>query len=137
MSIGAGRLKDDGPAPAMVTSVVLSLRNGESLAMSPRHEPEPTPHDHKKHDNSSHEDHPDSPDKTRHAELQAHHAGAGPAIHPSHHPQKKAELPPRHHPHTGPENKALNQDHGTHEDRPRPGKIAKKEEPARSGKSPR
>jgi hypothetical protein len=32
----------------------------------------------------------------------------------------------RHHPHTKPPEEALNIDHGTHEDRPRPGKIAKK-----------
>ena len=38
---------------------------------------------------------------------------------------------------TGPENKALNQDHGTHEDRPRPGKIAKKGDPDRSKKTNR
>lgn len=34
----------------------------------------------------------------------------------------------KHHPHTQPEEFALNVDHGTHEDRPRPGKLAKKEQ---------
>jgi hypothetical protein len=80
---------------------------------------------------------PASPDKNRHAEDRVHHPMAAPAVHPPHHPQKKAELSPRHHPHTGPENKDLNLDHGIHEDRPRPGKVAKKEEPTRSKKLPR
>jgi len=80
---------------------------------------------------------PTSPDKSRHAEDHDHHPMAAPAVHLPHHPQKKAELPPRHHPHTGPENNDLNVDHGTHEDRPRPGKIAKKEEPSSSKKTAR
>ena len=103
--------------------------------MSPRREP--APHDQKNPGSSAPDLHPDSPDKIRHAEEQKHHAGAGPAVHPPHHPQKKAELAPRHHPHTGPENRDMNTDHGTHEDRPRPGKIAKKEDPALSRKTPR
>ncbi|MGA2104657.1 hypothetical protein [Methanoregula sp.] len=80
---------------------------------------------------------PTSPDKSRHAEDHDHHPMAAPAVHLPHHPQKKAELSPRHHPHTGPENNDLNVDHGTHEDRPRPGKIAKKEEPSSSKKTAR
>ena len=78
-----------------------------------------------------------SMDKDRHAEDHRHHPLTAPAVHQPHHPQKKEELPARHHPHTGPENKELDIDHGTHADRPRPGKLAKKEEPAISLKSPR
>ena len=36
--------------------------------------------------------------------------------------RKKHPLPPRHNPHTQPPEQALDMDHGTHEDRPRPGK---------------
>ncbi|MFA7693947.1 MAG: hypothetical protein WCX63_00285 [Methanoregula sp.] len=100
--------------------------------MSPRREPEPTPHGHQKHNHDAHETVPASPDKSRHAELHDHHPEAVPSVHPPHHPQKKVILPPRRNPHSGQENKALNQDHGVHEDRPRPGKIAKKEDPERS-----
>ena len=41
-------------------------------------------------------------------------------------PQEKHTDSPRHYPHTEATGHALNTDHGTHEDRPRPGKIAKK-----------
>ncbi|MGA2162008.1 MAG: hypothetical protein ABSG28_07440 [Methanoregula sp.] len=105
--------------------------------MSPRREPAPTPHDHQKQGHDARENVPASPDKSRHTELHDHHPEAGPAVHPPHHPQKKAVLTPRHNPHSGPENKSLNQDHGTHEDRPRPGKIAKKGDPDRSKKMKR
>lgn len=67
-----------------------------------------------------------------HAEHHAHHPDAVPAVHPPHHPQKKTPLPPRHTPHTGPLMRELDVDHGTHEDRPRPGKIAKKADHSRS-----
>ncbi|HVP96195.1 hypothetical protein [Methanoregula sp.] len=80
---------------------------------------------------------PASPDKIRHKKDHDHHPAVTPAVHPAHQAQKKAALPPRHHPHSGPENKDLNLDHGIHEDRPRPGKIAKKEDPTRPRKSPR
>ncbi|MFZ1898441.1 hypothetical protein [Methanoregula sp.] len=105
--------------------------------MSPRREPAPTPHGHEKHDHGAHDNVPASPDKNRHAELRKHHPEGAPSVHPPHHPQKKAALPPRHNPHTGPESKALNLDHGIHEDRPRPGKIAKKGDPDRSKKAKR
>jgi len=70
-----------------------------------------------------------SPDKNRHSEDKKHHPYTYPEVHPPHHSTKKETLPQRHHPHTGPELKDLDIDHGTHEDRPRPGKLAKKEEP--------
>ncbi|MGB8308461.1 MAG: hypothetical protein WCE65_01365 [Methanoregula sp.] len=88
-------------------------------------------------DAASRKNYPKGQDKNRHAEDHEHHPVAVPEIHPPHHAQKKAELPPRHHPHTGPENKDLNIDHGIHEDRPRPGKIAKKEETHSSNKMPK
>jgi hypothetical protein len=103
--------------------MALLLHSDETLAMSPARKPVPPQ-----------KRGPASPDKSRHAEHHEHHPVAAPAVHPPHHPQKKAVLTPRHNPHTGPENKALNQDHGTHEDRPRPGKIAKKGDPDRSKK---
>jgi len=92
--------------------------------MSPKHKPVSAPH----------AGSPVSPDKSRYAEHHEHHPEAAPEVHPPHHPQKKSPLPPRHTPHTGPENKALDLDHGIHEDRPRPGKIAKKQDPGRSQK---
>lgn len=90
--------------------------------MPPRREPNPTPHDHKAHTGSV-----TSPDKDRHAEEDRHHPLDHPHPHPAHHPQKKNPLPPRHNPHTPPPEQALDADHGTHEDRPRPAKIIMKE----------
>ncbi len=72
--------------------------------------------------------------KSVHAENHVHHPDSVPAVHAPHHPQKKEVLPPRHTPHTGPELKELDIDHGTHDDRPRPGKIAKKADHGRSKK---
>jgi len=55
-----------------------------------------------------------------------HHPADHAQPHPPHHPQYKVTGASRHRPHTQPGEQALNIDHGTHEDRPRPGKIAKK-----------
>ncbi len=42
-------------------------------------------------------------------------------------PRKRPALPPRHNPHTQPPEQALDVDHGSHQDRPRPAKIVLKE----------
>lgn len=55
-----------------------------------------------------------------------HHPSSRAQPHPPHHPQYKVTGASRHHPHTRPDEQALDIDHGTHADRPRPGKIAKK-----------
>jgi len=55
-----------------------------------------------------------------------HHPADHARPHQPHHPRHKVTGATRHRPHTQPEEQALNIDHGTHEDRPRPGKIAKK-----------
>ncbi|MDD1712102.1 MAG: hypothetical protein LUQ69_02920 [Methanoregulaceae archaeon] len=70
--------------------------------------------------------HGPSQDRERHLEDARHHPQDNPLPHPPHQPHKAPALPPRHHPHTRPPEEALNIDHGTHQDRPRPGKIAKK-----------
>ena len=67
-----------------------------------------------------------SQDKKRNEEEVRHHPESSPQPHPAHHPQKQPTGSPRHHPHTPPEGQELNTDHGTHEDRPVPGKITKK-----------
>lgn len=67
-----------------------------------------------------------SMDKERHDDETRHHPEIHHQPHPAHHPQVKPALPPRHDAHTQSPEQALNIDHGTHEDRPRPGKIAKK-----------
>ncbi len=89
--------------------------------MSPRHEPHPTPHDHQSHEGSQ-----TSLDKERHHEEDKHHPMENVHPHPPHHPQSKPELSPRHNPHTKSPDQALDIDHGTHQDRPRPAKIVKK-----------
>ncbi len=55
-----------------------------------------------------------------------HHPEGHPHPPLHHHPKENPPLPPRHFPHTKPDEFALNIDHGTHEDRPRPAKIIKK-----------
>ena len=65
-------------------------------------------------------------DKRRNDEEIRHHPATHLQPHPEHHPVHKPTGLPVHHPHTQPVEDALNIDHGTHEDRPRPGKIAKK-----------
>ncbi len=90
--------------------------------MAPRREPHPTPHDHQSHTGSQ-----TSLDKDRHQEEDRHHPLDHIHPHPEHHPQKKAQLPPRHNPHTPPPEQALDVDHGSHQDRPRPAKIVLKE----------
>ena len=67
-----------------------------------------------------------SQDKQRDEEEIRHHPEIHGEPHPAHHAQNKPDGLPLHHPHTHPEGEALNTDHGTHENRPRPGKIAKK-----------
>ena len=68
-----------------------------------------------------------SQDKKRDNDEKHHHPETHSGPHAPHHVQvHPASGTPRHHPHTKPEEQALNTDHGTHEDRPRPGKIAKK-----------
>ena len=69
-------------------------------------------------------------DRERHKEEKRHHP-ADDHVHPPlvHHAQKNPPGLPLHHPHSQPADRALDIDHGTHTDRPRPGKIAKKEEP--------
>lgn len=67
-----------------------------------------------------------SQDRERHIEGAQHHPYGAPQPHAPHHTVEKPTLPHRHYPHTTPPEFALDIDHGTHEDRPRPGKIAKK-----------
>ncbi|MFA5331256.1 MAG: hypothetical protein WC342_02650 [Methanoregula sp.] len=71
---------------------------------------------------------PGGQDKGRHREHHTHHPEKHPASHPPHSARKKPMTGPRHHPHIGAAEIDLNTDHGTHEDRPRPGKLAKKEQ---------
>ncbi len=66
-------------------------------------------------------------DRKRDEEDARHHHATHTLPHPPHQPQYKVTGATRHHPHTQPEGHDLNADHGTHEDRPRPGKIAKKD----------
>jgi hypothetical protein len=67
----------------------------------------------------------ESQDKRNDHEDVRHHPAIHQEPHPPHHPQHKPVLP-SHQPHTQPPGNALDIDHGTHEDRPRPGKMAKK-----------
>jgi hypothetical protein len=67
-----------------------------------------------------------SQDRKRDDEETRHHPATHTVPHPPHHPQYQVTGSARHHPHTQPGEQVLNTDHGTHEDRPRPGKIAKK-----------
>jgi hypothetical protein len=73
-----------------------------------------------------HENADTSMDKERHENEDRHHPEDHPHPHPPHHPQANPTGISRHHPHTHPDDQVLNIDHGTHENRPRPGKIAKK-----------
>jgi hypothetical protein len=74
-----------------------------------------------------------SKNKNRQIEDARHHEGKVTLPHPPHKTLKKPTGLPRHHPHTKPVEHALDIDHGIHEDRPRPGKLAKKS--AVTGKS--
>jgi len=65
-------------------------------------------------------------DRKRDEEEIRHHPATHLQPHPPHHPQYQVTGEKKHLPHSQPEDFALNVDHGTHEDRPRPGKIAKK-----------
>ena len=67
-----------------------------------------------------------SQDLDRNREDARHHPESHPLLHPEHHPQKQPSGEVRHYPHTHGPVTELNIDHGTHEDRPRPGKLAKK-----------
>lgn len=68
-----------------------------------------------------------SQDRKRDREEQKHHPEVSGAPHEAHkvrrHPVGDK---PHHQPHTRPEEFQLNIDHGTHQDRPRPGSLAKK-----------
>ena len=75
----------------------------------------------------SHEGRGRSKNRDRHIEDARHHEEKHPLPHPPHKTLKKPTGLPRHKPHTKPEDQALNIDHGIHEDRPRPGKLAKKD----------
>ena len=85
--------------------------------MAPRHEPEPTPHDHRTHTGGK-----KSQDKDRKEEGLRHHADDHEDLHLPHHPQHKPDLPPRHHPHSH----AHEEDLGPHTERPGPIKPEKK-----------
>jgi hypothetical protein len=67
-----------------------------------------------------------SQDRKRDEDEARHHPELKILPHPEHHPQDHPAGLPLHHPHTRPEEHALDTDHGTHEDRPVPGKIMKK-----------
>lgn len=66
-----------------------------------------------------------SQDRERHLEEAKYHPQENPGAHALHKSQEKPTLPHRHYPHTPPPEFSLDIDHGTHEDRPRPGKLAK------------
>ncbi|OPY38360.1 MAG: hypothetical protein A4E35_00783 [Methanoregula sp. PtaU1.Bin051] len=67
-----------------------------------------------------------SRDKARRSEDLRHHPEGRTRPRPAHRIRKKPTGLTKHHPHTTPEEYTLDIDHGTHEDRPRPGKLAKK-----------
>ncbi|OPX65301.1 MULTISPECIES: hypothetical protein [unclassified Methanoregula] len=67
-----------------------------------------------------------SQDRKRDILEARHHPSSHARPHPAHHPRHKVTGTSRHYPHTHPPEEALDIDHGTHQDRPRPGKIAKK-----------
>ena len=76
-----------------------------------------------------------SKDRDRHLEDKRHHTATHPVPHPAHHTRVKPTGIPQHAPHTHPPEEKFNLDHGTHADRPRPGKLMKKETPSkRTGK---
>lgn len=75
----------------------------------------------------------ESQDSRRDHEEVRHHAAIYTEAHLPHHPQHQPVLP-RHHPHTQAPEDALNTDHGTHEDRPHPGKLAKESKRPGRGK---
>jgi len=67
-----------------------------------------------------------SKNRDRHTEDAMHHEMSHPLPHPPRRTLKKPTGLPRHFPHTQPAGQEFNIDHGTHDDRPRPGKLAKK-----------
>ncbi|HOX34792.1 MAG TPA: hypothetical protein P5217_03615 [Methanoregulaceae archaeon] len=68
-----------------------------------------------------------SRDRSRQLDSARHHEESHPLPHPPHKILARPTGLPKHHPHTRPPEEALDIDHGTHEDRPRPGKLMKKE----------
>ncbi|MFA5331860.1 MAG: hypothetical protein WC342_05730 [Methanoregula sp.] len=66
-----------------------------------------------------------SQDKKRNADEKQHHPETHLQPHAVHvSPQEQHTDSPRHYPHTQPTEHALDTDHGTHEDRPRPAKLS-------------
>ena len=84
-------------------------------------------HDHKKKSPRHLDPSGTSQDRKRNNEETRHHPETHLQPHTPHHPQNQPTGSSRHHPHTQPAEQVLNIDHGTHEDRPRPGKLAKKD----------
>jgi hypothetical protein len=70
----------------------------------------------------------ESEDRRRKHEDFRHHAGAEKTNPGLPHSPVPHPLRTKHHPHTQPEVYVLDADHGTHRDRPRPGKLGKKEQ---------
>ncbi len=76
----------------------------------------------------------ESQDSRRDHEDARHHTATHIEAHPPHHPQHHQQEVAQHHPHTAAPENVLNADHGTHEDRPRPGKLAKESKGPGKGK---
>jgi hypothetical protein len=104
-----------------VHEVLFYEEESNDRPMAPRHSPKSEPKNTPPESGTG-----PSQDRERHREDSQHHPYDHPLPHPPHHPHEHPTLAPRHYPHTQPEEFALDMDHGTHEDRPRPGKIAKK-----------